>query len=177
MTERKERQAAEADDARENGIDVEVTEAGEEAWRDKYLRTLAELDNYRKRMERERELGRAYALEGLMRDLLPVLDDLELAATAAAGDEAIREGIDVARRRALNVLEGKGMRAIEALGEAFDPRFHEAVGAIPGTGQPAGTIVNELRRGYVLNDRVLRPSRVQIAMEPPVIERDEDSEE
>lgn len=137
-----------------------------EVWRDKYLRTLAELDNYRKRMEREREQGRAYALEGILRELLPVLDDLELAAAAAGDSEAIREGIEVALRRACNVLEGKGLELIESVGQPFDPRFHEATGVVPaGDDQPAGTIVSEVRKGYRLRERVLRPSRVQIAAE------------
>jgi molecular chaperone GrpE len=136
-------------------------------WRDRYLRALAELDNYRKRADRDREIARTYATEGLLRDLLPVLDDLETALTIEGSLDAIREGVGLALRHLVNGLEAKGMRPIEALGQPFDPRFHEAMGVVPAGDKPPGTIVAELRKGYVFHDRILRPSRVQIAMAPP----------
>jgi molecular chaperone GrpE len=139
-------------------------------WRDRYLRALAELDNYRKRADREREIARTYATEGLLRDLLPVIDDLETALTIGGSLDAIREGVALALRHLVTELEAKGMKPIEALGQPFDPRIHEAMGIVPAPGKPPGTIIAELRRGYCFHDRILRPSRVQIAMAQPAPE-------
>lgn len=157
--------------AAQNGADEAAPPTPEEeaeAWRDKYMRVLAELDNYRKRQERDRVQMRQYAVEGLARDLLPVLDALEMAQDAQGGADAIRAGVAIAIKDALRVLGDKGVERIPAEGEAFDPRFHEAAGAAPATEEhPPGTIVTELRTGYRLNDRVLRASRVHIAMAAP----------
>ena len=136
-------------------------------WREKYLRSLADLDNYRKRMERDSEQQRMYACEGLMKAILPVLDDLQMACDAEGGADAIREGVALALRKAHGVLEECGLKPIEAMGKPFDPRFHEAMGGFPRADAAPGTVVVELRRGYQLHDRVIRPSRVQIAMAPP----------
>ncbi len=135
-------------------------------WRDKYLRALAELDNYRKRADREREIARVYATDALLRDVLPVVDDLETALKIDASLDAIREGVALALRHLVNALESKGMKPIEALGQPFDARFHEAMGVVPAPGQAPNTVVTELKKGYVFHDRVLRPARVQIAMAP-----------
>jgi molecular chaperone GrpE len=136
-------------------------------WRDKYLRALAELDNYRKRADREREIARVYATDALLREVLPVVDDLETALRIDASPEAIREGIALALRHLVNALEAKGMKQIEAIGQPFDPRFHEAMGVVPAPGKAPNTVVTELAKGYVFHDRVLRPARVQIVMAPP----------
>jgi molecular chaperone GrpE len=157
-----------ADESRDAAPDpaAEQVDAAAE-WRDKYLRLLADNDNFRKRVERDREQTRLYACEGLMRDLLPVLDGLQLAIDAPGDAGAIRDGVQLALQEALRIMADKGLAPIDALGEMFDPRFHEAVGALPATeGQAQGTIVAELRRGYRLHERVLRPSRVHIAMQP-----------
>ena len=136
-------------------------------WRDKYLRALAELDNYRKRADREREIARVYATDALLREVLPVVDDLETALKIEGKLDAIRDGVALALRHLVIALEAKGMKPIEALGKPFDPRFHEAMGVIPAPGKAPGTVVVELKKGYVFHDRVLRPARVQIAMAPP----------
>ena len=130
-----------------------------EDWRDKYMRVLAELDNLRKRTDRERVQQRQYASEGLMRDALEC-------ALSAEGDAAsIREGVELALNDAFRILGDKGFEKIETEGQPFDPRWHEAMGMVPAEGDQApGTIVTELRSGYRLRDRVLRASRVQIAM-------------
>ncbi|MHC4938583.1 MAG: nucleotide exchange factor GrpE [Planctomycetota bacterium] len=137
-----------------------------ENWKDKYLRTLAELDNMRKRGEKERASARKYALEALMRDLLPVLDSLEFAAAAEGDAEAIRKGIDISLADALRVLQSHGLETIEAHGEVFDPRFHEAIGMRPHEELEPGRVAEEERKGYKLNERVLRPSRVHIVIAP-----------
>ena len=137
-----------------------------EEWRDKYLRTLAELDNYRKRSDREREAARRYALEGLMRDLLPLLDGLE-AALGAQGDLAsIQDGIRLVLQTSLRVLTDRGLEAIPAVGQMFDPRIHEAAGVAIDAKLAPGTIIREDRPGYRLHDRILRPSAVHIVVAP-----------
>ena len=158
----------------DENVDVEaaadealVEEEVGENWQDKYLRTLAELDNFRKRTERDRVQQRQYANEGLMRDLLPVLDALEMARTAEGDAEAIREGVKLAVESALRIMGERGLEPIPAEGEPFDPRFHEAVGVLPDPETPPNTVVKEERRGYRLKDRVVRPSRVLIAIAPP----------
>jgi len=143
--------------AEENGND----------WREKYLRSLAELDNFRKRVERDRELSRQYALEDLVRALLPVLDNLELACASEGGADAIREGVALALKDALRVLGDRGLEAIEAVDRPFDPYLHEAMAGIPDAAHEPGTCVAELCRGYTLHGRVLRPSKVHVAVEPP----------
>jgi molecular chaperone GrpE len=136
-------------------------------WRDKYLRAHAELDNNRNRADREREIARVYATDALLREVLPVVDDLETALKIEGKLDAIRDGVALALRHLVIALEAKGMKPIEALGKPFDPRFHEAMGMVPAPGKAPGTIVVELKKGYVFHDRVLRPARVQIAMAPP----------
>jgi len=161
-----------------NDEQPEQTPAGEaeivEDYKDKYLRVLAEFDNMRKRGERERASARKFALESLMRDLLPVLDSLEFAAAAEGDAAAIREGIDIALTGALRVLQMHGLETIEAHGEVFDPRFHEAIGMRPHDELDAGRVAEEERKGYKIHDRVLRPSRVHIVIAPP---KSADSEE
>jgi len=147
--------------------DAASAEPSADDWKDRYLRALAELDNYRKRMERDREQNRQYAVDALVRDLLPVLDSLELAANAVGGAEAIRSGVTLALQEALRILADRGVAPIEAVGQMFDARFHEAAGVLPDDARPHGTVLSELRRGYKLRDRVLRPARVQIAVAPP----------
>jgi molecular chaperone GrpE len=142
-------------------------EAEEKDYQELYLRTLAELDNYRKRVDRDREQGRRYAAENLMRSLLPVLDALELAVDAAGEDDDVCRGVRLALTDFLRILNDQGMEPIEALDQPFDPRFHEAVGMLPDPERPAGTVIKEERRGYRLRDRVLRASRVQISVQPP----------
>ena len=141
-------------------------------YKDKYLRVLAEFDNMRKRGERERAAARKFALEALMRDLLPVLDALEFAGAAEGDAEAIREGIQLATTSALRVLQSHGLETIEAHGEKFDPRFHEAVAMRPHEELAPETVALEERKGYVLNERVLRPSLVHVVMAPPEAPQD-----
>jgi molecular chaperone GrpE len=138
--------------------------------RDRLLRTAAEFDNFRKRTERERRELHEAAAADLIRDLLTVVDDLEraLAATpeaAAAGTpvEGFREGVELIHRQVLDVLRRRGVAPIESEGQAFDPLWHEAVSYEPADGRPDGEIIGEVRRGYRLGQRLLRPSMVRVA--------------
>jgi len=138
-----------------------------EAVTDRYLRALAELDNTRKRAQREREEYIRYANEALLRELLPVLDNFDRALQAArarAESEAFAAGVELIQRDLLRVLEKFGVSPFSALGQPFDPERHEAVARVPTTEHPEMTVVEETLRGYLLNGRVLRPARVTVAV-------------
>jgi molecular chaperone GrpE len=138
-----------------------------DAARDRYLRTVAEFDNARKRAVREREELIRGANEGLIRELLPVLDNLERALQAArddAGAAAVTAGVELIQRELLRVLEKFGVTAFTSVGTPFDPERHEAVARVPAAGRPEMTVVGETARGYLLNGRVLRPAMVTVAM-------------
>jgi molecular chaperone GrpE len=137
-------------------------------YRDRLLRTTAEFDNYRKRTERERRELAEYATADLIRDLLPVIDDLDRAldAVEATGGQAqltpFRSGVDMVRRQLLDVLQRRGVAAIETVGRQFDPSWHEALAAEPAGDRSDGLIVAEIRRGYRMGDRLLRAAMVKV---------------
>lgn len=138
--------------------------------RDQYyemlLRKSAEFDNYRKRVERERQTLAAAAAASMIEELLPLVDDLERALKADTGTEATegyRRGVELIHRQLLDVLRKRGVRPIEALGADFDPHFHQAVSHERAEGRRANEIIEEFRRGYLLGDRLLRPSMVKVA--------------
>lgn len=139
-----------------------------EAKRDEYLddlrRVAADFDNYRKRTAREQEHMVARAHERLLKELLPVLDDLERALAAARQHEEakLEEGVRLVERELRQILEREGLVEIEANG-AFDPNWHEALLTQPVDGVEDGAIVEVLQKGYRLGDKVLRPARVVIA--------------
>ena len=138
--------------------------------RDRYydllLRKSAEFDNYRKRTERERlNLAEAAAAD-LIQELLPLLDDLERALkadTGGEGAEPYRRGVELIHRQLMDALRKRGVRPIETLGLDFDPYYHQAVAHDPAEGRREGEIIEEFRRGYMLGDRLLRPSMVKVA--------------
>jgi molecular chaperone GrpE len=150
-----------------------------EKQRDEYydllLRKTAEFDNYRKRIERERQSVSDAAAADLILELLPVVDDFERALvahrsaereggrTADGGDEAYRRGIELIYRRLLDVLQKRGVRPIEALGADFDPYYHQAVTYEPADDRRDGEVIEEFSKGYMLGDRLLRPAMVKVA--------------
>jgi molecular chaperone GrpE len=142
--------------------------AGLERERDEYLDSLqrlkAEFDNYRKRTAREHEALTARAGEALVKELLPVLDDLERALDAAEQHEEakLEDGVRLVHRSLLEALRKHGVELIETDG-AFDPHVHEALLAQPAEGAEPGSVVQVLQKGYRLGDRVLRPARVVVA--------------
>ena len=136
---------------------------------DRLLRALAEVDNVKRRTQREREDYVRYANEGLVRDLLPILDNFDRALEAArATQEAAKvvDGVALIQRELLKVLERVGVTRYSAVGERFDPNRHEATGRVVSVNQPPDTVVAELTAGYVLNGRVLRPAQVVVAAAP-----------
>lgn len=133
---------------------------------DQLLRKSAEFDNYRKRVERERQTLADAAAASIIEELLPLVDDLERALKADTGTdatEAYRRGVELIHRQLLDVLRKRGVRPVEALGAEFDPHYHQAVSHEPVDGQRDNEIIEEFRRGYMLGDRLLRPAMVKVA--------------
>jgi len=132
----------------------------------RFLRSQAELDNYRKRVQREREEERRYAPLPIVRDLLPALDNLHRALDSARNSSEsgnLVQGVELVAQQIERVLSGHGVKAIAAVGEAFDPHLHEAVQQLPSDDQPSMTVLQELERGYTLHERVVRPSKVIVS--------------
>jgi len=133
---------------------------------DIYLRSQAEIDNLRKRHEREKQDWRKFANETLIKNILPSLDNLEKALEHAGNENAIqalREGIELTLQGLKDALSKSGVVEVRARGEAFDPCYHEAVSQVLDDQAEPGTIVEELQKGYLLNDRLLRPSVVVVS--------------
>ena len=159
-------QAAEtAAQAAEPGSDAERQR---DEYYDLLLRKTAEFDNFRKRIERERQAVAEAAAADLLKELLPLVDDLERALRAEAGDQgadAYRRGVELIHRQLLDVLRKRGVRPIDAVGTEFDPYYHQAVAHEPAEGRREGEVIEEFARGYMLGDRLLRPAMVKVAKE------------
>jgi molecular chaperone GrpE len=131
---------------------------------DRLLRKTAEFDNYRKRIERERREQAELAVADLLLELLPVLDDFERALTVESGDAAAyRRGVELIHAKLIDVLRKQGVQPIEALGADFDPHAHQAVAHEVSPAHRDGEVIEELRRGYRLGGRLLRPAMVKVA--------------
>lgn len=133
--------------------------------KDKALRALAEAENTRRQSERQREESVRYAVTAFARDLLNVADNLSRARQSApAGDnDPFVTGVAMTERELLSVFERHGIRKIDPAGEIFDHNQHQAVVELPGTGAPAGQVVQVIQPGYLLHDRLLRPALVAVA--------------
>ena len=133
------------------------------------LRLTADYDNYRKRALREKEDARQFANQALLEKLLPVLDNFEMAIIAAKEiDPSIKDGVQMIYDQLFNVLKDSGMEPIDAMGNAFDPNLHEALSQEETTEVEEGTVIQQVQRGYTLNDRLVRPARVVVAKSPEV---------
>ncbi len=136
-------------------------------FRDLLLRTRADFENYQKRVRRDREKERRYQHGPIVLDLLPVLDNLVLAISAAerAGDSGpLAHGVKLIRKMFLNVLQRNGITPVEALGKPFDPNLHHAVMTKVDDGLPANTVVEVIKEGYRLHDQLLRPAEVVVSV-------------
>jgi molecular chaperone GrpE len=134
---------------------------------DRLLRKTAEFDNYRKRLERERREQADQAVVDLLQELLMVVDDFDLAlrVEAGAGAKSYRKGVELIHAKLQDLLRKQGVRGIEALGADFDPNVHQAVSHEASPEHRDGEVIGELRRGYMLGDRLLRPAMVKVAKE------------
>jgi len=140
------------------------TQCREDEQNDKYLRLLADFQNYRKRSEKEKADIYAYANEKILTELLDVADNFERAlAHEADASGGYVEGMNMIFRNFMGVLEKAGIEEIEALGAEFDPNFHSAVMTEAGSGYDSGTVCGVIQKGYKLNNRVIRPSMVRVA--------------
>jgi molecular chaperone GrpE len=132
--------------------------------RDTVLRERADLENQRKRMQRDLEQSLKFANEKLLRDLLPVYDGLESGLAVETADVAsMREGLSLTLKALLKVAEGNGLEQLDPAGQPLDPERHHAVSLVDAPGQSPGTVVSVMQKGYVLNGRLLRPALVTVA--------------
>jgi molecular chaperone GrpE len=162
----------------ENTVDLEIGEleealAAKEAeskanW-DKFVRERADLENYRKRVQKEKEDILKYGNESLVLEILPVIDNMERALVHAAEEPhvAVMEGIRLTHTMLLSALKKFGVTTIETTpGATFDPAFHQAMHQVESTELPANTVVEELQKGYLINERLLRATLVSVAVPP-----------
>jgi molecular chaperone GrpE len=142
----------------------------DENW-DRMIRTTADFENFRKRAAREKQEGIKYANEGLLTKLVTVLDNFDMALAAAQnsrgeGVQSLQAGIGMIQQQFKTVLTDGGLEEIDASGKPFDPNFHEAVSQQETAEVPEGTVVMQLRKGYKLRDRLIRPATVIVAKQP-----------
>jgi molecular chaperone GrpE len=132
--------------------------------RDRAIRTLADFDNFRKRSERERQESRRYALLEPMREFLTVADNLDLALSAQGSADDLKRGVEMIHRQMSELLRRFGVVEVSAVGQPFDPTLHEAVSREESRDVKVPTVSAELRRGYKMHDRLVRPSMVKVAV-------------
>jgi len=158
------------DDPEEGSVELLVKEATEA--RDKMLRTLAEMENLRKRTAKEVADARAYGITGFARDILDIADNLQRALdaipaeakeTADPGIKAFIEGVELTERSLLNTLEKNGVKKFDPSGEKFDPNFQQAMYEVPDPSVPSGTVVQVVQAGFMIGERVLRPALVGVS--------------
>jgi molecular chaperone GrpE len=134
------------------------------------LRTAADLDNFKKRAARERQDAIKFANESLLEKLLPIIDNFEMALTAAGAQntsiDALKSGVQMIAQQLKSTLTDAGLQEIEAAGKPFDPNFHEAISQQETKDAPEGTVVQQVRKGYRLRERLLRPASVVVAKKP-----------
>ncbi|WP_227874241.1 nucleotide exchange factor GrpE [Tumebacillus algifaecis] len=131
----------------------------------RYLRSQADFDNFRRRSRQEKDEFAAYANVKLIEELLPVLDTFEMAlkSTGESDAQTVLTGVEMVYRQLMVALEKEGLAAIEAVGQPFDPNLHDGIMQVESADHPANTVVQELRKGYKVKDKVVRPSMVQVS--------------
>jgi molecular chaperone GrpE len=150
-------------------VEIQLAKAQEtikDYW-DQMMRLRAEIDNNRKRAERDIESAHKYALKSFVENLLPVIDSMEMGQTAASADnatlESIREGTALTTNMLIHVMEKNGLEQIDPLGENFDPEKHQAISMIEVEGAEPNSVVEVMQKGFLLNDRLVRPAMVVVA--------------
>ncbi|HUO91745.1 MAG TPA: nucleotide exchange factor GrpE [Rhizomicrobium sp.] len=156
----------------EGSQEVEALKAEAADLKDRLLRALAEVENVRRRSERERLDASQYAVTKFARDMLSVADNLKRAldayppearANASPQVKAVIEGVEATERHLQSTLERHGIKLIDTAGAKFDPNLHQAIAEVPGNGKPPGSIMNVVQTGYLIADRLLRPAMVTVA--------------
>ncbi len=152
-------------------VEVDPLEAAQkeaEENRDRWVRAVAELENYRKRTAQERSRMQKYRYEALLRDLLPIVDNMDRAVhhcSETGESDGVAEGLCMIAGMFRDLLQKYGVKEIGSLGEPFDPKFHEAIARLPTSDKPANVVVEEMEKGYLYQDRLLRPAKVVVAAE------------
>ena len=137
-------------------------------WKDQYARTLADFDNYRKRVARDREELAQFAAKDIMKDLLPTVDNLALALEKAANkDDPFVQGVKLAYDGFLKALADHGAAPIDSVGEPFDANYHEALAQLPSSEVAEGIVMNEVKRGWLLHGKLLRAAQVVVSSGAP----------
>jgi molecular chaperone GrpE len=158
------------DDPEVGSVEALAKEAAES--RDKMLRTLAEMENLRKRTKREVDDARSYGITGFARDILDIADNLqraldavpaELRDTPDPGLKSLIDGVELTERSLLTTLEKNGVRKFDPTGEKFDPNFQQAMYEVPDASVPSGTVVQVVQAGFMIGDRILRPALVGVS--------------
>lgn len=146
--------------------ELEKQQAEAKKFQDQYLRALAEVENIKKRTQRDREEYIKYGNVSLIKKILPILDDLERAvdiAQRASDTDGLRKGIEMTAKSLLEMLKNEGLEVIESQGKPFDPQYHQPLTIEPSDQFPENTVIEELQRGYILHDRVIRPALVKVS--------------
>jgi molecular chaperone GrpE len=143
--------------------EVEALRRERDELADLLLRKRAEFDNFRKRVERDRQAAGVDAAAALLKDFIPTLDNLDRALDARGSEDTLREGVDMIRRGLLALLESRGVTVEDPRGEPFDPSRHQALVHEPAPGYADGTVVEVYNKGYTFKDRLLRPALVKVA--------------
>lgn len=156
------------------GVAVPTTATDEEIsqWKNRYMRALADFENFRKRSEREKQDFYRHALGGTMRELLPVLDNFDRALDHAEEGDDFHKGVALIYKQLFDVLQKAGLKPIDQAGVRFDPNIHEGVIREEDASVPSHTVTQILQKGYFLHDRLLRPAMVKVAIGGP--DRDDD---
>lgn len=144
---------------------------------EQYLRTMADMDNLRKRTQRDKEELAKFANESLLRDILPVIDNLERAvehAEQAESNDGLFEGVQMTLNQFSQLLDKFGVEPVDAIGQPFDPAYHQAMGQMESEEHPVNAVVQQMQKGYQLNKRLLRPAFVMLAKAPKIEEIEED---
>lgn len=153
-------------------VDLDKSRSEVKAHQEQYLRTLADMDNLRKRTQREKEELAKFANENILREILPVIDNLERAVEHAEQTEmgetgaGLLEGVQLTLGQFNQVLDRFGVKPVESLGQPFDPALHQAMGQFETEEYPANAVAQQMQKGYQLNERLLRPAMVMVAKAP-----------
>lgn len=155
------------DPLKETQVELETTKQEAKETYDRFLRVSAEFENYKKRSAREMDDFRKYANQSLIKEMLAVVDNLERALNSSNGnssnDKCMADGVNLTLKDILKVFEKFNVKPIESIGQPFDPNFHQAMMQEETDGYPENTVITELQKGYMIHDRLLRPSMVVVA--------------
>lgn len=159
---------AEQNAAAEEGAQVELEQlrAENDSLKDRLARLQAEFENARRRGEKEKQDARDYAVQGAVEPFLGVMDNFQLAVKAGGSAEQLRTGVELILKQMEDALRGLNVTPVETVGAQFDPHVHEALGSVETAEHPDHSVLEEIRRGYKLRDKLLRPALVKIAVNP-----------